>query len=293
MASKVPKQPSTLAEQMLYSVAKITALKEGKVIGFGSGFYWSVPPIDGRHMQLLVTNKHVIEGADQVQVMAHLSPNLEERGPTGEYAQCEIHLDEVLVYHHPDPNIDLVGINFAGTIALSVEHGRPLYTVGLDERLLPNPEQWEQFDAIEEVVMVGCPKGIYDQHNISPISRRGISATPLANLYEGREEFLVDMACFPGSSGSPVFMLNRDGFLDRSTNSYRMGEGRFFFLGILYAGPTITNEGVVILNKQPTAHVATMMHLGQCIRSTKVLDIQALASAALQADLDARNAKSA
>lgn len=282
MPRAAARHPTTLAEQMLFSVAKITALKGGTAIGFGTAFFWAVPPDGDHNMLLLVTNKHVIEGADEIHVKAHLSRSAEEVGPTGEFANCNVILEEAGVFPHPDPEIDLVGINFSSMMRHSLETGRPIYAVGLTSDLLPTVEQWHLFDAVEEVLMVGCPRGIFDQHNNSPISRRGISATPLANLYEGREEFLVDMACFPGSSGSPVFMVNRDGFLDRATNTYQMGQGRFFFLGILYAGPTITNEGLIILNQQPTAQITTMMHLGQCLRANKMLEIEAFAAAALK-----------
>lgn len=276
-------QPLSLAEQMLYSVARITAFRNGVPLSFGTAFYWSVPAVNDQHMLLLITNKHVIEGADEIRLMAHLSPSMEEPGPSGDFANCNIKLEAPGLFPHPDPNIDLVAINFSDMIRQSVAHGRPIYAIGLNSDFIPSNEQWTFFDAFEEVMMIGCPRGIFDQHNISPISRRGISATPLSNLYEGREEFLVDMACFPGSSGSPVFMVNQSGFLDRKTNTYRMGEGRFFFLGILYAGPTITHEGLIVLHQQPTAQIATMMHLGQCVRSSKVLDIEALALAALKA----------
>lgn len=55
--------------------------------------------------------------------------------------------------------------------------------------------------------------------------------------------------------------------VDREANAYTLG-GRFFFVGVLYAGPIITNEGRIILSRQPRVEMAATMHLGQVIRST-------------------------
>jgi hypothetical protein len=81
------------------------------------------------------------------------------------------------------------------------------------------------------------------------------------------------MACFPGSSGSPVFIYDRNGYLDRRTNTYKLGQQRIVFVGILYAGPQISNSGQIILGQQPRVMVAAMMHLGNVIRSSALHDI--------------------
>jgi hypothetical protein len=39
-----------------------------------------------------------------------------------------------------------------------------------------------------------------------PILRRGVTATHPKINYLGRSEFLVDVAVYPGSSGSPIFL---------------------------------------------------------------------------------------
>ncbi len=123
--------------------------------------------------------------------------------------------------------------------------------------------------------MIGCPRGISDEVNNLPIVRRGITATSLSKLYNGKPEFMVDMACFPGSSGSPIFLYNRNGFFDRKQNSYMMGTTRLKFVGVLYAGPLVTNDGQLVLGQVPRVAVQSMMHLGNALRSTTVLEIGA------------------
>lgn len=41
---------------------------------------------------------------------------------------------------------------------------------------------------------------------ISQFFRRGITATNINFDYNGKKEFVIDAACFPGSSGFPVFI---------------------------------------------------------------------------------------
>jgi len=131
--------------------------------------------------------------------------------------------------------------------------------------------------------MIGCPNGIYDEVNKMPLVRRGITATSIGKKYEGKPYFLVDMACFPGSSGSPVFIYNQSGYFNKKTNSNIVGTGRLFFVGVLFAGPTITNTGQVVLSKMPTVQVSSMMHLGYVVRSSEILELEKMVQGAFNA----------
>jgi hypothetical protein len=177
-----------------------------------------------------------------------------------------------MVVRHPDHDIDLCAIFFGPILNQSIERGTPLFFKSANYLQIPTAADWERFDSIEDVLMIGCPRGIYDEFNNLPIVRRGITATPLGKRYNGRDEFMVDMACFPGSSGSPVYMVSQNWF-DRETGASTFGL-RFFLLGVLYSGPTITSEGRIVFSQHPRLEVAAMMHLGQVIRSTAVLSIE-------------------
>jgi len=62
-------------------------------------------------------------------------------------------------------------------------------------------------EALENILMLGYPNGLYDRVNFTPMARRGITATPISLDYEGKPAFCIDAATFPGCSGSPVFCL--------------------------------------------------------------------------------------
>lgn len=256
----------TLAENLLYSTAKLTALKAGNVVSTGSGFFMSFAAIGDRSVPAIVTNRHVLRGCDTIRVVCHLE---DENGrPSGELANCDISISNRSVVHHFETGVDLCAIPFGLILHQAKDAGKPIFFRPLPMDLVPKEDDWQYFDAIEEITMIGCPNGISDEVNNFPIVRRGITASSLSKRYDSRDEFMVDIACYPGSSGSPIFVYDRNGYLDRKTNTFRLGEQRLKLVGILYAGPQITNTGNVVLMTPPAVTVPSMMHLGNAIRAS-------------------------
>lgn len=260
----------TLAEELLYATVRLSTEDADGHTSYGTGFFWSTDVGDRRFMTSIVTNRHVIEGAVLFRVACHgAAENF--IGSNGKVHQANVSLDSNQVVYHP--SADLCALPFSIIMKKWEEQGLKIFYRTMNASILPTETHWNDFDALEEVVMIGYPRGIYDSANNLPIARRGITATPLNRKYEGRKEFMVDMACFPGSSGSPIFLYNRIGHVDRESGNFQLGAGRFFLLGILYAGPLITNEGRILLGKVPRIAVQSMMHLGQAIRSSALLDL--------------------
>ena len=110
----------------------------------------------------------------------------------------------------------------------------------------------DELNAIENVVMLGYPNGLWDKKNNLPIVRRGVTATPPYIDFEGRPEFIIDCACFPGSSGSPVLLYNVGSFLRKKDSKVRVG-GRLKLLGILWGGPQYLAPGEIKAVPIPTA----------------------------------------
>lgn len=262
----------TLAERLLYSTVKLTALKNGMAVSTGTGFFVAFAQDGDRFFPSIVTNKHVVNGSDEIMATCHFAENGK---PSGRFVACNMNIAPGSYVEHPDPSVDLCAIPIGDIMNQASEAGTPIFLQWLDKEIIPSGDDWEYFDAIEEVTMIGCPNGISDEVNNLPIVRRGITASALSKRYNGKDEFLVDMACFPGSSGSPVFIYDRNGFLDRRTNTYNIGQQRIVFVGVLYAGPQIVNNGQVVLAQPPQVMVAAMMHLGNVIRSSALLVIDA------------------
>jgi hypothetical protein len=269
--------PQTTAERLLYTTTKVTTILNDQPHGSGTAFFYNVRTDDGEFINLLVTNKHVVSGSDAIYIVFHrLAPDSNPPAPSGELLSWKINYSQQAFFNHPDPDVDLCALVISDVSNQTAQVGTPIFFIGLDNAIIPSEDDWVNFDAIENVQMIGCPRGIHDEVNNIPITRRGTTATPLGNHYNGKQEFVVDMACFPGSSGSPIILNNRDGYLDRKGNAFMMGGERLFLVGVLYAGPMITNDGTIILNHMPRVEVATMMHLGFALRSTRLLDIENL-----------------
>jgi hypothetical protein len=95
------------------------------------------------------------------------------------------------------------------------------------------------------------PIGIWDRTNNMPVVRRGVAATRPDLDYEGRKEFLIDAACFPGSSGAPVLLCNVGGYVTKFGATI-VGTPRFKLLGVLYSGPQYSVEGKMEIKTIPT-----------------------------------------
>lgn len=261
----------TLAEQLLYTTIKLIALKNGNPVSTGTGFMFAFAKNGDEMVPCIVTNKHVVNGADKIRARLHFG---KDGKPTGEFVNCDFDISGGIPFWHPDPNVDLCAIAFAEILMQAGTQEKEIFHRQLDMGIVPGNDDWEYFDALEEVMMIGCPNGLSDETNNLPISRRGITATSLTKNYNGKPEFMIDMACFPGSSGSPIFLYDRNGYQDRRENTYNIGAQRIKLVGILYSGPLIANDGRIVLSNMPRVEISSMMHLGNAIKSSelRVLD---------------------
>lgn len=155
--------------------------------------------------------------------------------------------------------------------------GKTIFIKPLSFELLDISKKHDELDALEEVIMVGYPNGLWDAVNNKPIFRRGTTATHPNLDYLGKKEFVIDAACFPGSSGSPVFIYNK------GTTPVKSGgmlmKGRLKLLGVLYAGPYMTVTGNIITVDIPTSQTSmaltdTMINLGYVIKAERIAELE-------------------
>lgn len=242
----------------------------------GSGFFYSFAKSSDTQVPAIVTNKHVVAGATSGTFSLTL------RGGNGmpldgQHVQISLDQFQQRWIPHPDPNVDLCAMPIAPLVEQALAAGKPFFFVALDHSLLSTPTELDDFSALEDVLMVGYPNGIWDTVNNLPIFRRGITATHVNRNYEGRQEFLIDAACFPGSSGSPVFLYNSGGWGSR-TGSFVVGGTRIKLLGVLYAGPQHTATGEVRIVNVPTQQRAVAFssipnNLGLVIKASRLIEL--------------------
>lgn len=266
-------QTPHITEQLTYSTIRI---ETDKFVGTGFFFNFKFEKDSTKHIPVVITNKHVVDGATRIFLYFRKSINgVPENGSALIY---EITNSNRTVIHHPNPKIDLVAIPIAQILQKLEISNLSAYTIGFSENDIPSDDfQKKEFKTFEEIYMIGYPNGLWDQTNNMPIVRRGITATPSYLDYNGGEEFLIDIAAFGGSSGSPIFQFKDSGYIDKKGNSF-FGASRLFLLGDLYAGPLYTVKGEVIKSTSSSysekVESEVPMNLGYVIKSSEILEFK-------------------
>ena len=267
----------SLSEQLTYSTVQIRRFNADKFTGSGTGFIINLRENKEKKSgePFLVTNKHVV--ADTTHVSFELCRADENRNPIDTDA-IPFSITRNQWIDHPDPNVDLCCTPLGALLNIAALQGVAPFWVSLTQNLIPSAETIETIMALEEVVMVGYPKGLEDFHNHKPIMRRGVTATHPKNDYQGKKEILLDIAAFPGSSGSPVFILNQGTY--STPNGFTMSlPPRIFLLGILYGGPEFEVNGTLKFTELPnipTPVIKLPINLGIIIKAERIRDFETL-----------------
>jgi hypothetical protein len=242
-----------LGTQLLFSTVPIVARRaEGAEQGTGFVFNYER---DGNLYPLLITNRHVVadaqEGAFYMVSARDGKPDVKR--------PIAIHFDATLFRYTrngPDLALALIGPLVNETQA----QGKPLFFRSLHAELVPDRRTFSGIGAVEETIFVGYPWGLMDASNRTPLFRRGITATPPWNNFEGRPVFLIDANVYEGSSGSPAFIHPRS---PQPLRTGRTAGDRLFFVGVVTGTVKETNT------RQGTQ---TYLGLGIVINSHAVLD---------------------
>jgi Trypsin-like peptidase domain len=262
-----------LSDELIHTTVRVEAW-DATASHTGTAFFFNFEFGIDTVMPMLVTNRHVLAGMTRAAL--HLTYEDDAGNPIfGKHTRLIVQNLQARVLYHPDDGVDLALLMIADTIKDNRQAGTPLHyrAASLEHIVIPVP--YDSLTAIEEVLMIGYPNSLWDRVNNLPIVRRGITATPIARDYNGRPEFVIDAACFPGSSGSPIFLYN-EGALQRKAGTAVL-EPKFGLLGVLYAGPQHNIEGEIVVDTIPTAVRSVPispipMNLGFCIKAHRILD---------------------
>lgn len=259
--------PLSISEQLLFSTVRLQTDK-----GFGTGFIFMFQSKDKQLIPVIVTNKHVIDYDNQKKVKFFL--HIKENDlPTDFYQEFEYSADWVF---HSNEDIDLCCIPLAPLLnQIKDKLSKEIFFIPLSEEVIWSNEKLDELQAVEDVLMFGYPIGLFDKENNFPLIRKGITASHPAINYGGKSMGVIDIACFPGSSGSPIFIVNESGYTDKKGNTI-MGVKRIIMLGILYAGPTLNVEGEIEIQEIPTQQkvvtsTQVMINLGYYIKAKELL----------------------
>lgn len=271
--------PLTPAETLMHNTVRLECLLEGNRHSTGTGFFFAFRVDDKTHIPVIITNKHVI---DKSKVGTFVLTKSNEQGEPllGQTERVVLDNFEHLWVKHPEENVDLAVFPIAPLYHAAEAKGVKFFAPPIGEDLLPTAEKLANLSGLESITMIGYPNGIWDEKNNMPIVRRGITATNPKHDYNGLPMFVIDCACFPGSSGSPVFIFDQGGYLDARGN-LNLGGGRLILLGVLFAGPQHVAEGEIKTIDIPLAQVPISLskipnNLGFVIKGHKIADFRKL-----------------
>lgn len=270
----------SVSEQLTYSTVRIECESSDGKPSSGSGYFvkFKENKETNQHIPVVITNKHVINNSVRGRLIFTIS--VDGNPVDKEHFQINIDDFEKFWIKHPDSYVDLCAMPIAPFLKAAEAQNKSLFYIPLELSLIPSEEQLKTLSALEEIVMIGYPNGIWDAINNKPIFRKGVTATHPCFDYNGKKEFMIDAACFPGSSGSPVFILNEGGYRDKNGNTY-LGSTRLLFMGTLYAGPQHTATGEVRIIDVPTVQRPVTFslipnNLGLVIKSSRVKELEQL-----------------
>jgi V8-like Glu-specific endopeptidase len=206
---------------------------------------------------VLVTNKHValVPGQGSFSLMA----NEADAPKLGERVEFSHPNFSALWTGHPSGNVDLAAAFLGPFINSAAAQGKGVFFRAVGEQVCPTAEIVENLDATEPIVFIGYPDALYDKANLTPIMRRGYTATPIALDYNGIPAFLIDASVFPGSSGSPVFIYQEN---YRDGRAIRLGASRLLFAGVVASVHTQKDVGQIVTNRAPTTSFNQLLDLG-------------------------------
>lgn len=250
-----------------FCVARITAGVAGDpaAVAYGTGFFYRFAMSVG-DVVCLVSNKHVLKDRPWIDI-GFAQHSADGRRALGPSTNIRVPAGELPVIGHPDPDVDLAIMPVNPLVDHLKAQGLNPFVLSLDSGACITPDRAESLNAATDVIMVGFPNGLMDEANNLPVVRRGSLATPYRANYAGNRDFVIDIAAFGGSSGSPIFAFFNG--MEATPQGMVMGGQSFYLIGVLHSGPALNAEGQIVQRPVPTQTVVVtqqMIHLGYCAK---------------------------
>ncbi|CUI36228.1 S1 family peptidase [Achromobacter xylosoxidans] len=264
-------------DRLQYTTVLIHTDKGGK-FGRGTGFLFMYVYNDGSlGLPVIVTNKHVVKDAKTLTIRLSISSPSDNNKRTG-FATYTLFDWEDHWFPHTDEDVDLGVLAIAPIFHDLESKGHQGFGNMFAEADLIKPEERDALKAVEPILMVGYPRGLSDELHNLPLTRKGITATPANVPFNGKREFLIDCACFPGSSGSPVVHAGEREFFVENGGAF-MKTPPLRLLGILHSGPTYSATGQVTWDPEPMATSGSsvtpvMINIGMVIQAERLLELK-------------------
>lgn len=225
----------------------------GKLLGGGTCFFCQ----NSQNTIYFVTNNHVIEKSNYCYL--YLSINNQNTN-TGKHEWVFCNLENKIKKH---PQYDLCVIDFTEIYNNIVAQNKtPIITCIPISTMCSN---YNNFNHIEEIYMVGYPNEIINGGINYPIVRKGITATGICDSLNGTEAFIIDIPVYGGSSGSPVYFLTKEG----KVSLVGITAEKYYEKNYVYIKDDNTNNYI----KNKNQYVRVPNGLGYAIKANIILDL--------------------
>lgn len=265
-------------ENLALSTIRIECQLDDGNVSSGTGFYFKFHDKGDSFVPAIVTNRHVIKDAK----VGHLLFTLADSNGRPVYKKHHRFLIDNFAkpwLAHPDPDVDLCVMPINVLVEEMGKNGIKPFVTFFDYSLLPTDSDIDEMIGLEKVVMVGYPNGLWDKVHNQPVFRSGVIASHFKLDWDGKPEFVIDAACVPGSSGSPVLIVDIGQVVTKKGAS--IGSSRVKFLGVLYAGPVLSADGTIKIVPAPTSNTFQTrtnipINLGYVIKADKIRDFDSI-----------------
>lgn len=243
---------NTRADDITLTTVRLDVTYKDGHKGAATAFFYEFDLTKGK-TTCLITNRHVLKDASTIVSNAHPAIDSEGYFPNLEYS-CEWKVDitEKGLLFHPDESVDLAIMLVGPAMKEHYREDSIVYCYrAFCKSSCPTNEEIKQITVMHDIVMVGYPNGLIDEAHMMPVCRRGMIATsPLLN-FNGERAFLIDIACTPGSSGSPVIAY--DSIWEKLENGQLRKTDQARLIGIFSEGNTTIAQGATISNNSNTS----------------------------------------
>ena len=179
------------------STARIEVHGSSGEVSHGTGFFYTFERGPSRYIPCFVTNKHVAEGGVRSRLVLHEADPADPETRIGAiFTKLQTGPCADVFFDHPNPDIDLCAMPIMPLYHYSLAQGHPIYFRSFATSMVPSQTELENVVAVEDLLMVGYPRALWDSVNNLPLFRRGISSSHPAIDYEGKPIMVVDWPAF-------------------------------------------------------------------------------------------------
>ena len=263
----------TFNDQVFFVTVRIETQTD-RGISVGTGFVIEREIDKDKRILFLVTNKHVIKGAKSGTFFFIKSDGT---GPLlGEKYDIGVENFEASWYGHSDADTDVAIMPLGPILNEISKKGWKIFFRSIPMNMFPSDQEVSELDAVEQVLFVGYPSGIFDGKNHLPIVRKGTTATPVMVDYNGHPHFLIDASVFGGSSGSPVFS-GGGAFKSARNGGIILGGNKPLLLGLVSGTFSRRENGKIEFIQIPTElapvfQYEQLLNLGLVVKSKAIVE---------------------